>query len=343
MTKNLLRTVKFSAVMLGGLWSATAFAGSPIKSANDDTVRFFTKPIAVQDYSASRMHKVYYRHPESGKRMVMLVDSGMYEEGWMNMPQVNFWKSLMSIPSDSSLLSVAGTRQILQGVRTYEWDRKPSGERDALRDSLRVENNLPQTARIYHTAGRSGYYLINEVLDHISRSIGVFEENGVDPFYAQAILLIESPGRNQRSPVGAYGPFQLMPYVGTQYGLKVGGANDERGNLERSAYAASMLIKKICVPMAEKMLQNRMICYSTDELWFKMLVLHIYHAGAGNVMAALNAINPQAGGMELIQKLWTTEAGGFRNASQNYSQIAMAACLRLSDEIRERALDPNEL
>jgi len=67
-----------------------------------------------------------------------------------------------------------------------------------------------------------------------------------------------------------------------------------------------------------------------------MLVLHTYHAGAGNVMAALNKLQPTEGGMQLLQQLWQTEAGGFRNASQNYSQIALAANLRLAEEIRAR-------
>jgi hypothetical protein len=67
-----------------------------------------------------------------------------------------------------------------------------------------------------------------------------------------------------------------------------------------------------------------------------MLVMHIYHAGAGNVIAALDQINPTEGGMGLIQQLWQTEAAGFKNASQNYSQIALAANIRLAEEIRKK-------
>jgi hypothetical protein len=316
-----------------------SFSGLAIgkKGNGMDSIRVLAKPIAVADESASRMHKVSFTDPKTGKNHTILVDSGMFELGWDRLPQVNFWKSLMCIKADSSLISVQGSREILQCVPTRQWNSKPTLEREYLRDSLKRNLGFSPETRILQTEGRSGYYLVDEVLDHITKSIEVFEENGVDPFYAQAILLIESPGRlSGRSPVGAYGPFQLMPYVGKQYGLRVGGANDERADLERSAYAASMLIKKICVPMTEKMLQNRMICYSTDELWFKMLVMHTYHAGAGNVMAALNQLQPKEGGMELIQQLWRTEAGGFRNASQNYSQIAMAANIRLAEEIRKK-------
>jgi hypothetical protein len=40
--------------------------------------------------------------------------------------------------------------------------------------------------------------------------------------------------------------------------------------------------------------------------------------------------------MGLIQQLWQTEAAGFKNASQNYSQIALAANIRLAEEIRKK-------
>jgi predicted Zn-dependent protease len=61
--------------------------------------------------------------------------------------------------------------------------------------------------------------------------------------------------------------------------------------------------------------------------------MHSYHAGAGNVSCALNKINPTTGGQELIIKLWKTEACGFKNESQNYSQLALAALLNFQDLI----------
>jgi len=302
-----------------------------------DSVKVISKPISISDESASRLHKIQFVNPQTGSNQTILVDSGMFEFGWNRLPQVNFWKSLMDIKWDSSIISVAETREILQYVSTRTWNSKPNFEKEYLKDSIKQIKGFSSETKLLQTTGRAGAYPIDEVLDHITKGIEVFEQNEVDPFYAQAILLIESPGRlTGRSPVGAYGPFQLMPFVGKQYGLKVGGANDERADLERSAYAAAMLVKKACIPMAEKMLQNRMICYSTDEIWFKMLVMHIYHAGAGNVIAALDQINPVDGGMGLIQQLWRTEAGGFKNASQNYSQIALAANIRLAEEIRKK-------
>ncbi len=43
----------------------------------------------------------------------------------------------------------------------------------------------------------------------ISRGIEQFIINDTDPWYAQAILMIESPGKLAYSNAGAYGPFQF--------------------------------------------------------------------------------------------------------------------------------------
>jgi uncharacterized protein (DUF2132 family) len=81
------------------------------------------------------------------------------------------------------------------------------------------------------------------------------------------------------------------------------------------------------------MLDSRGIKYNETDTWFRLLVMHSYHAGAGNVACAINKINPTTGGQELIIKLWKTEACGFKNESQNYSQLALAALLNFEDLI----------
>jgi hypothetical protein len=72
-----------------------------------------------------------------------------------------------------------------------------------------------------------------------------------------------------------------------------------------------------------------------------MLVLHVYHAGAGNVAKAIDAFTqiPSAGSMDLITTLWKTRAGAFGNASQNYSQIALANTLLLYDLLQMRCIE----
>jgi hypothetical protein len=135
------------------------------------------------------------------------------------------------------------------------------------------------------------------------------------------------------SYAGANGPFQLMKSVAMKYGLVVTPTRDDRTDLKKAAYASSQLISKICIPLVKKMLNSRNIPYNETDTWFRLLVMHSYHAGAGNVSCALNKINPTTGGQELIIKLWKTEACGFKNESQNYSQLALAALLNFQDLI----------
>jgi hypothetical protein len=121
-----------------------------------------------------------------------------------------------------------------------------------------------------------------------------------------------------------------MKDVARMYGLKVNKNVDERADFSRSAYAASSLIKTVCIPYAYKMLDSVNIRYfSEDELWFKLLVMHIYHAGAYNVQKALLTLNPTQGNMDLIYNLWRTQTARFKSASQNYSQLVLAAMLEM--------------
>ena len=57
-------------------------------------------------------------------------------------------------------------------------------------------------------------------------AIDIFEENHVDPWYTQSILLIESPAKISYSNAGAYGPFQLMK-KSQEMGLTVNNTVDE--------------------------------------------------------------------------------------------------------------------
>jgi hypothetical protein len=123
-----------------------------------------------------------------------------------------------------------------------------------------------------------------------------------------------------------------MKEVARLFGLKVNKQIDERSNFERSAFAASSLIKKICIPRVRKTLDSLGIKnYSESELWFKLLVMHTYHAGAYNVEKALFSFIPKEGNMNLIYNLWQARTAHFKSASQNYSQLILAAMLEMNE------------
>jgi hypothetical protein len=256
-------------------------------------------------------------------------DKQIYSLGCDTLPQVKFWQQIMKLPKDSFLVNIAENRKIVAKIGTDQWENKSEEQKECYRDSIRKKFGLSDSSKIFITSGKNYFYDFDNAYRNIHQGIQCFVANGVDPWYAQAILLIESPNKLQKSNVGAYGPFQLMKSVARMYGLKVNKHTDERADFNRSAYAASSLLKNICIPKAKEMLDTMGITYNEQDVWFRLLVMHCYHAGAGNVRAALAAINPNQGGIHVIQKLWKTEAKGFKTASQNYSQLALAAMIEM--------------
>lgn len=258
-------------------------------------------------------------------------NSNLFSEGWDRLAQPAFWKKIMLLSPDSCVINVAKSREIVAQFSVEEWNTKSETEKDAYRDKIREERGLTANDKIYMTTGKSDFYAFDLVIPSISKGVQVFNDKGVDPWYAQAILLIESPGKIARSNVGAYGPFQLMPSVARSHGLRVDKYVDERKDFVRSAEGAASLIQNTCLPHARRLLDEHALEYSESDLWFRLFVLHIYHAGASNVNAVLNAIQPKQGGNELIHQMWQTSAAKFKNASQNYSQLALAASIILEE------------
>lgn len=260
----------------------------------------------------------------------------IHELGLSNIPQVLFWRRIMNLHKDSCLVNVHNSRTILATYHAPTWHGYGAEEKGKILDSFKRLNGITDSPRIVGTMGKSFFYNFEKVAPNIPLGVQEFENNGVDGWYAKAILLIESPNQLQKSNAGAYGPFQLMKGVALNYGLRVNKKVDERANFNRSAYAASQLIKSICIPYTKQMLDAKGIVYNEKDLWFRLLVMHVYNAGAGNVKLALDAIATPATGMGLIQQLWVTSAGRFKTASQNYSQLILAAFLEYEARIEKK-------
>jgi hypothetical protein len=260
----------------------------------------------------------------------------IYEQNLDKLPHVIFWRRIMNLDKDSCLVNVHGERKILATMYAPAWGNIQPDTKSKLLDSFRKINGILDTPRIVSTMGKNFFYTFEKIAPKIPVGMEEFENNGVDGWYAKAILLIESPNQLQKSTAGAYGPFQLMKGVAKSYGLKVNKKVDERKNFKRSAYAASQLIKTVCIPYAQQMLEQRGISVRQDELWFKLFVMHIYNAGAGNVQMALNSIQQPGDGIEIIKQLWNTSAGRFQTSSQNYSQLILAAFLEYENRVEKK-------
>lgn len=257
----------------------------------------------------------------------------LIDENWINQPQTKFWMKIMRLSPDSCLINIASNRLIVEKKSRKSWGRLSSIQKEAYRDSIRTVYHLDSTDKINVTTGKSDFYRFNEVYPTLPQGIIAFEKNEVDPWYAQVILLIESPATLKKSSAGAYGPFQLMPGVARNFGLTVNKLVDERADFERSAYAASSLLKTICIPETKQILQDNGYTFDETDWWFKLLVLHVYHAGAFNVRKVVASIGNLHDGKELIKRMWHTKIGRFGNNSQNYTQLALAALSILHSDV----------
>jgi hypothetical protein len=251
------------------------------------------------------------------------------KDGWDTLPEIRFWRRIVTLSKDSVLANVIENRKGLAVFPKELIDSLESLNRlNEFRDELARKYRVDSNNHIRFTSGRSHFYRFDKIAGKMERGIALFDSFGVDPFYAQSVLLIESPGSDrQKSTAGAYGNFQLMPFVARQYGLRVDRYMDERENFDRSAYAAARLIKEICIPYARKWCETYGFEVDESAVWFKLLALHNYNAGAGTVKSAVAALPAHVKGNELIKTLWKTSAGYFRSEAQNYSQLALACYL----------------
>lgn len=292
-----------------------------------------TSRLAAQEVEKASWDSQKITVTNNDESTILISTEPLYSENWHLLPQPLFWKEIMFLSPDSCLINIASNRKILVRMSLDQWHSQTEFQKDIFKDSLRTAYGLSGDEKINVTTGKNDFYKFSEVYPSLSRGVLAFEKNGVDPWYAQAILMIESPGQMKKSVSGAYGAFQLMPGVARMHGLVVSGKIDEREDFEKSAKAASHLIETVCIPEAKKILNAHQLTYNETDLWFRLFVLHVYHAGAINVRAVVNKIDPKTGGQELIQEMWQTSAADFGNNSQNYTQLALASQLVLSDMI----------
>ncbi|MDR0803413.1 transglycosylase SLT domain-containing protein [Fluviicola sp.] len=273
---------------------------------------------------------------EGSSEHIIMGAAGIQAAQWDQLQHPRFWQQIMILSPDSVLINVGATRQIITKMSGKDWHAQTEAQKTLFKDSIRNLFGLSEDERINVTTGKNDFYRFDLVFESLPQGVSAFEQFGVDPWYAQSILLIESPGRVQKSSVGAYGPFQLMPGVARSMGLTVNRTVDERKDFMRSAYAASQLLKRVCIPSAKSIAESAGLAVDEHAIWFRLLTMHVYHAGALNVKAVVNAIGQVASGEELIQKMWMTSAANFGNASQNYSQLALAAHIQLNQIIQHK-------
>lgn len=251
---------------------------------------------------------------------------------------VAFWKKDIMLSSDSFLVVNQYDRQVFDVVHKNSVNKiERSKNLTTLGTLYGYRYNVPQQIKIKFVRGRREFFNYSVIGPKLKEAYKVFEMVGADPTIAQLLLLIESPNNHKGvSHSGAAGHFQIMPSVARKYGLRVGGRYDERHNFARSSYAAARLVKEYCVPQAKRICNANGIEVSEESLWFKLLALHIYNAGAGTVSKAVRHLQNVENGNDLIKRLWHTNVGAFQNSSQNYSQVCLASYLGYKEYLQSK-------
>ena len=248
-------------------------------------------------------------------------------------PPIQFWQKVILLTTDSAIVVHKDSRNVMDVISAKRLD------------SLVDHSKLEYTAQCYRDSfgyescelvkfvrGKREFFDFRKVGPLVDDAKLIFDQYEVNPIYAQFILLIESPNNPKaRSISGAVGHYQLMPFVAKKYGLVVTGGRDDRHDFKLSSMAAAKLMKDYCIPNADRMAVSVGLMPEHNDLWFQLLVMHVYNAGAGNVRKAVAAVGPVKTGEELIIKLWKTQAGAFGNSSQNYSQLALASYINYLD------------
>jgi hypothetical protein len=251
-------------------------------------------------------------------------------------PPIQFWQKVILLTKDSCIVVHKDSRNMMDVISASKLD------------SLVRDSKLEYTAQCYRDSfgyetcelvkfvrGKREFFDFQKVGPLVDDAKVIFDQYNVNPIYAQFILLIESPNNPKaRSISGAVGHYQLMPFVAKKYGLVVSGSRDDRHDFKLSSIAAAKLMSDYCIPNATRMANSAGLIADTEALWFQLLVMHVYNAGAGNVRKAVAAVGPVSSGEELIIKLWKTQAGAFGNSSQNYSQLALASYINYLDWLK---------
>ena len=124
-----------------------------------------------------------------------------------------------------------------------------------------------------YSSRERGYiiHMLKKGRKYIPQALDIFDKYGV-PYEFQMLPALESNwNSNAVSPAGAVGYWQFMRPLAKEYGLKVGGANDERKNFSKSTHAAA------------KFFRDQLRFFDGDIL----LTVAAYNCGQGRVRSSL--------------------------------------------------------
>jgi len=313
--KRIIKSILFGGIFSGLMLSFTS-GNNPLRVSTERNTNFTFKNDSHYIINADTFH-------------FLSIEGDSNAVDFLSSPNVIFWMRDIMLSADSFLVVNQTTRQVIDVVHKdaiQKIDR--SQNLTSLGSLYAMKHSVPSNHKIKFVRGRKEFFNYSVVGPKLKIANSVFESVGVNPMVSQLLLLIESPSNHKGvSHSGAAGHFQIMPSVARKYGLRIRNGVDDRLIFSKSAYAAARLVKEYCVPQAKRICIKNNIEFNTDALWFNLLVLHIYNAGAGTVATAVKHNENGIDGNDLIKRLWHTNVGAFQNSSQNYSQVCLASYL----------------
>ncbi len=313
--KRIIKSILFGGIFSGLMLSFTS-GNNPSRVITERNTNFTFKNDSHYIINADTFH-------------FLSIEDDSNAVDFLSSPNVVFWMRDILLSADSFLVVNQTTRQVIDVVHKDAIQKIDRSQNLTTLGSLyAMKHSVPSNHKIKFVRGRKEFFNYSVVGPKLKIANSVFESVGVNPMVSQLLLLIESPSNHKGvSQSGAAGHFQIMPSVARKYGLRISKGVDDRLIFSKSAYAAARLVKEYCVPQAKRICIKNNIEFNTDALWFNLLVLHIYNAGAGTVATAVKHNENGIDGNDLIKRLWHTNVGAFQNSSQNYSQVCLASYL----------------
>ena len=167
----------------------------------------------------------------------------------------------------ASILSNANSANTL--VKNPNWVIYPS--------SLQEHRNKSQEYVKRYSINERSYiiHMFNKGKNFFSKAVDIFDKYNI-PYELQMLPALESNfSANAVSPAGAVGYWQFMSELAREYGLNVGGKNDDRKNFSKSTIAAA------------KFFRDQLEFFNNDLL----LTVASYNCGQGRVRLAIKKSN----------------------------------------------------
>ncbi len=163
----------------------------------------------------------------------------------------------------ASISSNSGVDKSL--VRNPDWVAYPSSLQDHREESKDYVKSYSKKERAYII------HMFKKGKEFFPKAISIFDKYNI-PYEFQMLPALESNfTAHAVSKAGAVGYWQFMSELASEYGLKVGGANDERKNFTKSTIAAA------------KFFRDQLSFFNDDIL----LTVAAYNCGQGRVRQSM--------------------------------------------------------